>query len=211
MSRKCHFKNCHGSNENAERLAGNVLRVVEPLSTARWADTVSIMESQSYCQNVHNVQTPQPPPAPRALRWLVVGVVASIILLIALPIVMMIDQAGLRAAIEEDTGGSLDPEWKDWVLVATIVYAVVLHLVDVALLLWLVPKVLRGRNWARITLTVYLIVATYFSLYSATQGTMFLWAVIPTDILHVLMIGLLWIPASVRRYFQSQRSMPRQL
>lgn len=28
---------------------------------------------------------------------------------------------------------------------------------------------------------------------------MFLWAVIPTDILHVLMIGHLWIPSSVRR------------
>ncbi|WP_231443926.1 hypothetical protein [Brevibacterium zhoupengii] len=169
------------------------------------------MESQSYYQNEHNTQAQQPPPAPRALRWLVVGVIASIILLIALPIVMMVDQAGLRAAIEEDTGGNLDPEWKDWVLVASIVYAVVLHLIDVALLLWLVPKVLRGRNWARITLTVYLIVATYFSLYSATQGAMFLWAVIPTDILHVLMIGLLWIPSSVRRYFGPQRSMTHQL
>lgn len=169
------------------------------------------MEAQSYYQSGGNAHTHHPPPTPRALRWLVVGVVASIILLIALPIVMMIDQAGLRAAIEEDTRGSLDPKWKDWVLVATIVYAVVLHLVDVALLLWLIPKVLRGRNRARITLTVYLILATYFSLYSATQGAMFLWAVIPTDILHVLMIGLLWIPTSVRRYFQLQRSTAHQL
>lgn len=201
MSCRLQFKNCHAETLNDEPLAGNELRFADPLSTARLATTVSIMESQSYYQNKHNTQAQHPPPAPRALRWLVVGVVASIILLIALPIVMMVDQAGLRAAIEEDTGGSLDPEWKDWVLVATIVYAVVLHLVDVALLLWLVPKVLRGRNWARITLTVYLIVATYFSLYSATQGAMFLWAVIPTDILHVLMIGLLWIPSSVRRYF----------
>lgn len=169
------------------------------------------MESQSYDHNARNVHAPARRPAPRALRWLVVGVIASIILLIALPIVMMIDQAGLRAAIEEDTGGGLDPEWRDWVLVATIAYAVVLHLFDVALLLWLVPRVLRGRNWARITLTAYLVVATYFSLYSATQGAMFLWAVIPTDILHVLMIGLLWIPTSVRRYFKPQPSTAHQL
>lgn len=125
----------------------------------------------------HNARAPPPPPAPRALRWLVVGVLASIILLIALPIVMMIDQAGLKAAIEEDTGAGLDPEWMDW---------------------------------ARITLTAYLVVASYFSLYSATRGAMFLWAVIPTDILPVLMIGLLWIPAPVRRYFKPQRPTAHQ-
>ncbi|GAA1551973.1 hypothetical protein [Brevibacterium picturae] len=162
------------------------------------------MESQSYHHRADTAASLPPSRAPRPLRWLVVGVVASIALLIALPIVMMIDQAGLRAAIEEDTGGGLNPEWKDWVLVATIVYAVVLHLIDVALLLWLVPRVLRGRNWARITLTIYLVVATYFSLYSAAQGAMFLWAVIPTDILHVLMIGPLWIPASSRQHFKPQ-------
>lgn len=174
------------------------------------SDTLSFMESQAYHHISDSAHSPPARRAPRALQWLVAGIVASIALLIALPIVMMIDQDGLRAAIDNDTGGELDPEWKDWVLVATIVYAVVLHLVDVALLLWLVPKVLRGRNWARITLTIYLVVATFFSLYSATQGTMFLWAVIPTDILHVLMIALLWMPASVRRYFTDQRSPAEQ-
>ena len=62
----------------------------------------------------------------------------------------------------------------------------VLHLVDVALLIWLTPRILRGHSGpqrARITLTPYLVIATYFSLHSASKGGIFLWAVIPTDIL----------------------------
>lgn len=153
---------------------------------------------------------PAPPSrAPRALRWLLVGVAASIVLLIALPLAMIINQEGLTTAIERDTPGTLTPEWMSFALVAAIVYAIVLHLPNVVLLLWLTPRILRGRRWARLVLTAYLIIATYFSLYSASKGGMFLWAVIPTDTLHILMIGLLWVPPSVRRFFAAHRAHDR--
>lgn len=150
------------------------------------------------------------PRAPRPLRLLLVGVIASIVLLVGLPVAMMVDQDGLKEAIIQDTDGTLSPQWLEWSVTAAIVYAVVLHLIDVVLLIWLTPRVLRGRQWARITLTAYLVIATYFSLYSASKGGMYLAVVIPTDILHVIMLGLLWVPASTRRFFASHRSRGRQ-
>ena len=147
-----------------------------------------------------------PLPAPAALRWLVVGIGASILLLVGLPVLMVIKRTELVTAIERETPGTLSEEWMSWIVVFVLAYAIVLHLVDVILLLWLTPKILRGRQWARIALTVYLVVATAASLYSATMGGMYLAVVIPTDVLHVLMATLLWAPPSVRRFFAEHRA-----
>ncbi|MDN5687701.1 MAG: hypothetical protein L0G94_13670 [Brachybacterium sp.] len=150
-----------------------------------------------------------PPRAPGALRWLVVGIAASIVLLVGLPVLMLVKRTELVAAIERETPGTLSEEWMGWIVVFALAYAIVLHLVDVVLLLWLTPRILRGRRWARITLTVYLVVATAGSLYSATMGGMYLAVVIPTDILHVIMVALLWAPPSVRRFFAAHRAARR--
>jgi hypothetical protein len=143
---------------------------------------------------------------PAILRWLVGGVVASIVLLIGLPILMLVKRPGLVATIERETAGALSAEWMDRVVLFVMIYSIVLHLLDVILLAWLTPKVLRGRQWARITLTVYFAIATAGSLYSASMGGMYLAVVIPTDTLHVLMVVLLWAPPSVRRFFAAQRN-----
>lgn len=143
--------------------------------------------------------------APAALRLLVVGVGVSIVLLVGLPILMLVKKAELTASIEQQTTGTLSDEWMGRVVVFVMIYSIGLHLLDVILLLWLTPKVLRGRQWARITLTAYLVVATAGSLYSASIGGMYLAVVIPTDLLHVIMVLLLWAPPSVRRFFAAQR------
>lgn len=149
------------------------------------------------------------PRAPLALRWLIVGIGASILLLVGLPIVMLVNRPGLVAVIERETDGALSQEWMARVVVFVMVYAIVLHLLDVILLVWLTPRVLRGRRWARITLTVYLGIATAGSLYSATMGGIFLWVAIPTDLLHLCMLVLLWAPPSVRRFFAAQPATHR--
>lgn len=138
-----------------------------------------------------------------------VGIGASILLLVILPVLMLAERTELVAAIERETPGSLSEEWMAWIVVFVLAYTVVLHLLDVVLLLWLTPKVFRGRQWARITLTAYLVVATAGSLYSATMGGMYLAIVIPTDVLHVLMVTLLWAPPSVRRFFAAHREARR--
>lgn len=116
------------------------------------------------------------------------GVGASIVLLVGLPILMLVKRPELVAAIERETAGTLSEEWMARVLLFVMIYSIVLHLLDVILLVRLTPKVLRGRQWARITLTAYLVIAPAGSLYSASMGGMDLAVVIPTDILHVLMV-----------------------
>ncbi len=86
-----------------------------------------------------------------------------------------------------------------------ILYAVVLHSLDVALLVWFTLKVWRGRRWARIALTGYLVVASILSLISAAEGIEYLVIVIPTDVIHLIMLGLLWLPTSVRAFFAPRR------
>lgn len=147
-----------------------------------------------------------PARAPGPLRLLLVGVGVSIVLLIGLPILMLVNHSELVATIERETAGTLSEEWMGRVVVFVMIYSIVLHLLDVILLVWLTPKVLRGRQWARITLTVYLAVATAGSLYSATIGGMYLAVVIPTDVLHIIMVVLLWAPPSVRRFFVANRT-----
>ncbi len=148
-----------------------------------------------------------PPETPAPLRWLVVGIAVSILLLVGLPVLMLVRREELVASIERSTPG-LGPEWMGWVVVFVMAYSIVLHLLDVILLVWLTPKVLRGRRWARITLSVYLVIATAGSLYSAAQGGMYLAVVIPTDVLHLLMLVLLWAPPGVRRFFAAHRAAP---
>lgn len=147
--------------------------------------------------------------APTPLRLLLMGIGVSIVLLVGLPVLMLVNQDDLVAAIERETAGSLSEEWMGRVVVFVMIYSIGLHLLDVILLVWLTPKVLRGRQWARITLTAYLVVATAASLYSASMGGMYLAVVIPTDLLHVIMVVLLWTPPSVRRFFAAQRVVGR--
>ena len=147
-----------------------------------------------------------PPPPPAALRWLVVGVAVGVILLVALPVAMMIGRDGFLAESIMQNDPSLDPRQLEFAINAAIIYAVVIHAIDVVLTIWFVVKVLQGRQWARIALTAYLVVATFGSLYSAGSGSAYLWAVIPSDVLHIAMLALLWVPRSVRRFFAAHRA-----
>jgi len=104
---------------------------------------------------------------------------------------------------------NLDPAHLDFAITGAIVYAVVMHAIDVVLSVWFTVKALRGRQWARIALTVYLVIATFGSLYSAAAGTEYLWAVIPGDGVHIAMLALLWLPRSVREFFAAHRAANR--
>lgn len=147
-------------------------------------------------------------PLPLPLKGVVAGVVAGIVLLVALPVYMMINRQMVGESIMRDTP-SLDPSRLDLQINLAILYAVALHLVDVVLTIWLTVKLIQGRNWARIALTAYLVIATGFSLISAFAGTDYAMFVIPTDTIHVVMIILLWAPRSVRDFFAAHRRNPR--
>ena len=152
---------------------------------------------------------PQPdgtslPAVPGALRWLVAAAAVGVVLLVALPTVMALDR-GFTARMIMDNRPDLDPAHLDFAVNGAILYSVVLHAVDVVLTVWFVIKVLHGRRWARIALTAYLVIATVGSLNSVTAGTQILWVVIAGDGLHLVMLALLWLPGSVRRFFTAHR------
>jgi hypothetical protein len=152
---------------------------------------------------------------PRPMRWLVVGSVASVVLLLALPVMMLIDRNAVVATILGG-GTQMDASDREWLLANldrvfgfVMLYTVVLHAVCIGVLSWFTPKAVRGRNWARIGLSVFLIAVTCLSIISAAQGGMFLAFVIPSDIIHVLMLVLLWVPPSVGRFYAEHRSAPQ--
>lgn len=169
------------------------------------------MGTQLYYQNPGKDGTSAAPPAsvdpplPLPLRWLAIATAVYTVLLVALPIQMTLDQEALTASIRENNP-DLNPAHMDFAINAALVYSWALHAIDVVLTIWFTVKAVRGRRWARIALTGYLLIATSFSLVSAAAGTMYLWAVISCDGIHVLMLVLLWAPRSVRRFFATHRA-----
>lgn len=154
------------------------------------------MEAQSYQQDGAR--------PPRALWVMFSGAMISNVLLIALPVAMAVDSDHTYQAIAADQPG-LDAAAMDVAFYAVLVYAFALHGLDVVLNTWFGIKALRGRRWARIALTVYLVVAAVGGLFSAAAVPDFLWLVIVSDVIHVVMLFLLWVPGSVRRYFTARR------
>lgn len=173
------------------------------------------MEAQAYQQRrvekTADAEAGLPEP-PTPLKWVLAGVVGGVVLLVGLPLAMWIGRDGFLTdsiLAQDPTLNAKELQVGVW---ASILYAVVLHAIDVVVTIWLMVKVWRGRQWARIAMTAYLVIATGGSLYSAAAGTSYLLVVIPTDALHVMMLVLLWLPRSVREFFaahQRRRSAAR--
>ncbi|SDS00138.1 hypothetical protein SAMN04489812_0571 [Microlunatus soli] len=100
----------------------------------------------------------------------------------------------------------LPPAHRGFAFAAVIGYTAVFHGVAVVLVAWFTAKTWSGRRWARIALSSYLVTASVLGLLSATADTPFLIVVVVTDAIHLIMLGLLWLPPSVRSYFQSGRA-----
>lgn len=169
------------------------------------------MSSSSHHRSYASIEAPIPRqaarpviPAPRLLRWLVPVIVVYVALLVALPIQMAIDRDALAESIVANTP-DLNPDWLGFAVVGSVLYAAVLHGVDAVLAIWFTAKVLRGRQWARIALTIYLLIALPASLISAAAGHEYLIYVIPSDLIHVAILVVLWLPQSVRQFFAAHR------
>jgi hypothetical protein len=142
--------------------------------------------------------------SPSALRWLVALLAALLIVLIVLPAEMTLDRAGTGESIMRDQP-SLSPGDLDFAINMTLAYTWLAHAFYGAVTAWLVAKVLRGRPWARVTLTVVMVLASLNSLGSAQAGPEYYPAVIAGDVLHLAVIVVLWGPKSVRRFFTAHR------
>ncbi|NKY56050.1 hypothetical protein [Nocardia flavorosea] len=146
--------------------------------------------------------------APTPLHWLIWCGVLSIIALIALPIVMTFDRVGIETTIAQANPG-LPPDQMEFAWIASLAYTYILHFANVAVFVWLGWKILLGRRWAQVTLTVVLVSVICAAMISATAGSMYLWAVAIGHLAHSAGLALLWIPPTVRAYFRTEPSRPR--
>ncbi|TCK26741.1 hypothetical protein EV378_2586 [Pseudonocardia endophytica] len=121
-------------------------------------------------------------------------------MLVALPVTMVLDPAATAASVERQNPSLPPSEVQSWAS-AAVAYAAAIHLVYAVLVTWLGAMTLRRRRWARVALTIALVLATLGSLDSATRGPGYLWWAIAGDVLHVAIIAMLWVPGSVRQFF----------
>jgi hypothetical protein len=142
---------------------------------------------------------------PGALRCVMVALAALVVVLAALPVLMALDPASTVESIARNDP-SLGPAELDFALTAAIAYAAILHVIYAAVAVWFGVVSLRGRRWARIALTVLMVAATLNSVDSALKGPEYLWWAIGGDVIHIVVVGLLWIPAPVRGFFAAHRS-----
>ncbi|RBQ14536.1 hypothetical protein DP939_40470 [Spongiactinospora rosea] len=146
-----------------------------------------------------------PVPEPPELRLLARLLVVYIAVLVALPVQMLLNGDAVARSIMRNNP-SLDPAHLDFAVAGAHIYSGGLHALDIVLTLWLVLKLRKGRTWARVAFSGYLVFASLASLVSAAAGSEYLWAVIASDALHVVMFALLWWPRRVREYFAAARS-----
>ncbi|GGD88395.1 hypothetical protein GCM10007269_33910 [Microbacterium murale] len=138
------------------------------------------------------------------MQWLALAVLALVVVLVALPIAMFLDPQPYAASIERSEpalGAAAVANALQTVRISTAVA----HGVYAVVAVWLTVNVLRGRNWARITLTIVVAGATLNSVTSALAGPEYYLPVIVGDVLHVAIVCLLWFPRRVREFFTRQR------
>ena len=167
----------------------------------------SPMEAQAYYQNVDGAAgggVVLPPP----LRWLRVALALLLVLMVALPVLMTVDRGFVVPSIQRDDP-FLSGDDLDFAVTVTLAFTWAVHFVYGAVAVWFTVKALRGRHWARIALTVAMVVATLNSLDSAAAGPEYYWAVIPSDVLQVGIVVLLWLPRSSRAFFAAHRRRDR--
>ncbi|MFD4403504.1 hypothetical protein ACFWPH_12135 [Nocardia sp. NPDC058499] len=146
--------------------------------------------------------------APAPLHWLTWCGVVSMIALIALPIVMTFDRTGVETTITQ-ANPDLPADQLKFAWIASLAYTYILHLANVTVFVWLGWKVLLGRRWARVTLTLVLVFVICAAMISATAGSMYLWAVVIGHLTHTAGLALLWIPPSVRAFFRTESATDR--
>jgi F0F1-type ATP synthase assembly protein I len=85
----------------------------------------------------------------------------------------------------------------------SIAFSVVISVLFAVLLVWLGVKTLAGRNWARVTVTVLLVLGLLSGLYSLVRsgGPVALVLDLITLVVSVAVLVLLWGPAAARAYY----------
>jgi hypothetical protein len=92
----------------------------------------------------------------------------------------------------------------------SVVFAAVVSIVFAVLFVWLGVKTLAGRNWARVTVTVFLALGVISGLYGLVRPTSAVGLILGVVelVIEIAVLALLWAPAPARAYFAPRRPGP---
>jgi hypothetical protein len=152
-----------------------------------------------------NEVTPEPrSAAPQPVRLAAIG----IFVLALLNLVDIAVELGSKSRIVDQlhksgTGAQLTDSQINTAATASIAFSVVISVLFAVLLVWLGAKTLAGRNWARITVTVLLVLGVLSGLYSLARsgGAAALVLDIVTLVVSVAVLASLWGPAAARAHY----------
>lgn len=145
------------------------------------------------------------PQVPWPVRSVVIAVGALIVVLAALPIAMVVNPDPYTESIVR-AEPNLPPDQLGFAHTVAITFTVAVHAVFALVVSWLTAKTWRGRRWARVSLTVTMLLGLLSSVRSAQDGPAFFLPVVAGDLILVAIIILLWAPGSARRFFAAGRT-----
>lgn len=142
---------------------------------------------------------------PAPLRWFTFTSFILVILYAVLPLMMLMETALVKTLILKNEP-AISTNDLDFAISAVKIFAVSVHALFIGLTAWLTIMVRRRRRWARIALTALLLTATFGSISSWAAGPEVYPVIIATDIIHIIMLGLLWLPSSVGTFLARQNA-----
>ena len=133
-------------------------------------------------------------------RRLVPILVVLVILYAILPTLMILNPEFLRTEIIRNQPG-ISNKSIAFAIVAVSIFTAGIHALFIGLYIWLFAMIRKRHKWARIVLTILLMIATVGSFASWSAGPAFYIVIIATNVFHAILAGLLWIPRSVNNFF----------
>lgn len=142
---------------------------------------------------------------PKELTWVGIGLVILVAFHLITTAIMVLQRAAIAEGIKMATP-TLTELQVSYALTVTLIASALFHGIFVLLYIWLAFKIRTSKKWVRVVLTVVLTIATVASAVSFSLSPMFRLIIPLGDVLQVVLIWLLWFPASSRAYFAAKVS-----
>jgi hypothetical protein len=140
---------------------------------------------------------------PKEISWVAFGLIILVAFHLMTTVIMVLQREAIAAGIRK-ANPSLSDLQVSYALAVTLVVSALFHAIFVLLYIWLAFKIRTGKPWARTTLAAVLVVATGASAVSFSLSPLFRLFIPLGDVLQLILIGLLWLPASSRAYFAAR-------
>ncbi|UOQ83530.1 hypothetical protein [Gracilibacillus salinarum] len=139
---------------------------------------------------------------PAPLRLFLPILIVLELLYASIPAIMIMNLDFLRTVIVQSKP-TLSNKDIEFAVPIVGIFVAGIHTLFIGLTIWLSVMIRSRGKWARVGLTLVLLIATLGSFASWTAGPMFYGIIIVTNIVHVILVGLLWLPQSVRNFFSA--------